>query len=107
MHCVELAANEKKYPGSAEKYGTWDVPKCYIHLYEENPVDMDWRVPLEAFGGKTGFDIAEEAFKCHVSQQKTDYHVEDWGPWDNSLFGLFRTLVGPDEAKDDFFENIP
>ena len=107
MHCVELAARAEKYPKSAQTYGTWDVPKCYLHLYPENPVDMDWRRPLEAFGGKTGFDVAEEAFKCHVSQQKTDYHVEDWGPWDNSLFGLFRTLVGPDELKDDFFENIP
>ena len=106
MHCVELAAKAEKYPKSAEKYGTWDVPKCYLHLYGENGIDMDWRQPLDAFGGKTGFDIAEEAFKCHVSQQKTDYHVEDWGPWDNSLFGLYRTLVGPDVEKDDFFENI-
>ncbi len=107
MHCVEFAAAEQKYPRSAKEYGTWDVPKCYLHLYPDNPVDMDWRRPLDAFGGKTGFDVAEEAFRCHVSQQKTDYHVEDWGPWDNSLFGLFRTLVGPDEAKDDFFEHIP
>jgi LmbE family N-acetylglucosaminyl deacetylase len=106
MHCVELAAKAEKYPKSAEKYGTWDVPKCYLHLYGENGIDMDWRQPLDAFGGKTGFDIADEAFKCHVSQQKTDYHVEDWGPWDNSLFGLYRTLVGPDVEKDDFFENI-
>lgn len=106
MHCLELAANEKKYPASAKEYGTWDVPKCYIHLWKENVVDMDWRQPLEAFGGKTGFEVAEEGFRCHVSQQKTDYHVEDWGPWDNSLFGLYRSLVGPDEEKNDFFENL-
>ena len=52
------------------------------------------------------FDVADEGFKCHISQQNTDYHVEDWGPWDNSLFGLYRSLVGPDEAKDDFFEHL-
>ena len=69
-------------------------------------IDMDWRQPLEAFGGKTSFEVAEAGFRCHISQQNTDYHVEDWGPWDNSLFGLYRTTVGPDEAKDDFFENI-
>ena len=106
MHCIELAANEKKYPESAKEFGIWDVPKCYIHLWKENVIDMDWRQPLEVFGGRTSFDVAQEGFRCHVSQQSTDYHVEDWGPWDNSLFGLYRSLVGPDEAKNDFFENL-
>ena len=106
MNCLKLAANAKKYPGSAKEYGTWDVPKCYIHLYGENAVDMDWRRPLEAFGGKTSFEVAEAGFRCHISQQKTDYRVEDWGPWDNSLFGLYRSLVGDDILRDDFFENI-
>ena len=106
MHCIEYAADAKKYPGSAKEYGTWDVPKCYLHLWKENVIDMDWRVPLEAFGGKMGFEVAEEGFRRHVSQQTTDYHVEDWGPWDNSLFGLYRSLVGADEKKDDFFENL-
>ena len=106
MKCVEYAANANKYPRSAKEYGTWDVPKCYIHLWKENVIDMDWRQPLEAFGGKTSFEVAEEGFRCHISQQVTDYHVEDWGPWDNSLFGLYRTQVGPDVEKNDFFENL-
>ena len=106
MHCVEYAADANKYPKSAKEYGTWDTPKCYVHLWKENVIDMDWRQPLEAFGGKTSFEVAEEGFRCHISQQSTDYHVEDWGPWDNSLFGLYRTTVGPDEEKNDFFENI-
>ena len=106
MHCLSLAADEKKYPGSVKEFGTWDVPKCYIHLWKENVIDMDWRQPLESFGGRTSFEVAEEGFRCHVSQQKTDYHVEDWGPWDNSLFGLYRSLTGPDKEKNDFFENL-
>ena len=106
MHCVEYAADAEKYPKSAKEYGTWDTPKCYIHLWKENGIDMDWRQPLEAFGGKTAFEVAEDGFRCHISQQVTDYHVEDWGPWDNSLFGLYRTTVGPDDDKDDFFENL-
>ena len=106
MHCVASAAQASKYPRSAKAYGTWDVPKTYIHLYKENVIDMDWRQPLSAFGGKTSFEVAEDGFRCHVSQQNTDYHVEDWGPWDNSLFGLFRSTVGPDEAKNDFFEHL-
>ena len=106
MHCLAQAAEKNKYARSAAEYGTWDVPKCYIHLWKENVVDMDWRQPLDAFGGKTAFEVAEEGFRRHVSQQKTDYHVEDWGPWDNSLFGLYRSLVGADEEKNDFFENL-
>ena len=105
-HCLTLAADEKKYPASAKEYGVWDVPKCYLHLYAENIIDMDWQQPLEAFGGKTAFQVAEEAFRCHKSQQSTDYRVKDSGPCDCSLFGLYRTLVGPDEAKDDFFEHL-
>ncbi len=106
MKCLKLAANKKKYTASAKEYGVWDVPKCYIHLYDQNVIDMDWRQPLDAFDGQTSFEVAEAGFRCHVSQQKTDYHVEDWGPWDNSLFGLYRSLVGDDEAKNDFFEHI-
>ena len=82
------------------------MPKCYLHLYAENIIDMDWQQPLEAFGGETAFQVAEEAFRCHKSQQSTDYRVKDSGPCDCSLFGLYRTLVGPDEAKDDFFEHL-
>ena len=105
-HCLADAANKKKYPDSAREYGVWDVPKCYLHLYEENVVDLDWRVPLSHFGGKTGFDVAVEAFRCHVSQQHTEYSVEDSGPCDCSLFGLYRSLVGPDVQKEDLFENL-
>ena len=106
MNCLKAAADSKKYAASAKEYGVWDVPKTYIHLYSKNVIDMDWRRPLSAFGGKTSFDVAAEGFRRHVSQQKTDYHVEDWGPWDNSLFGLYRSLVGDDVLKNDFFENI-
>ena len=105
-NCLEAAGDKEKYRTSAEKYGVWEVPKCYLHLYVRNVVDMDWRQPLSAFGGKTGFDVAEEAFACHVSQQNTKYKVRDSGLKDNSLFGLYSSLVGDDISKDDFFENI-
>ena len=106
VRALDYAADPKKYPESGKEYGTWDVPKCYIHLYPENVIDFDWRVPLEAFGGKTAFDVATEAFACHVSQAHTEYRVEDSGPCDCSLFGLYRSLVGPDTAHDDLFEHL-
>ncbi len=105
-HCLTLAADKKKYPESFRVYGVWDVPKCYIHLYAENRIEMDWRLPLDAFGGRTSFEMAEEAFRCHRSQQHTDYRVLDSGPCDCRLFGLYRSLVGPDEAGNDFFEHL-
>ena len=105
IHAVEYAADENKYPSKLD-YGTWNVLKFYIHLYDENRIEMDWRRPLDAFGGKTGFDIAVEAFKKHISQQHTDYAVLDTGKTSCTLFGLYRTLVGDDVLKNNFFENI-
>ena len=107
VKALSYATNPKKYRESYQEYGAWDVPKCYIHLYMENVIDFDWRIPLEAFDGKTAFDVASEAFSRHISQQDTEYVVEDSGPCDCSVFGLYRSLVGPDTGKDDLFENLP
>ena len=106
VKALDYAADKRKFPDSWKEYGGWDVPKCYIHLYPADVIDFDWRVPLEEFGGRTAFDVATAAFACHVSQAHTDYTVEDSGPCDCSLFGLYRSLVGPDEAKDDLFEHV-
>ena len=105
---VELAAAEKEYPRSAEAYGVWDVPKVYVHLWEENQITMDWHVPLERFGGLDGMEVAAIGFDKHISQRdKSQYSVHDGGDTDCSLFGLFHTTVGADVEKNDMFENIP
>lgn len=104
--CVALAADAAYQDKRVEEKEPWQVKKLYLHLYEQGQIRMDWRIPLEAFGGKTAFDIAEEAFACHVSQQETEYRVEDYGPYDNALFGLAFTTVGEDTQKNDFFENV-
>ncbi len=107
VKALDFAVNSRKFPESYKEYGAWDVPKCYIHLYPEGQIDFDWRIPLDRFGGKTAFDVATEAFYCHVSQRHTEYTVEDFGPCDCSLFGLYRSLVGPDEEMNDLFEHLP
>ena len=104
---VERAADGSEHPESAEAWGVWDVPKTYIHLWGENQLRMDWKQPLTAFDGKTGLEVAAEAFWCHVSQRDTHYRVHDGGEYDNALFGLWRTTVGEDLVKNDLFENIP
>ena len=104
---VERAADANEHPESAEQWGVWDVPKTYIHLYGENQLRMDWNQPLSAFDGKTGLEMAAEAFQCHLSQVNKQYKVVDGGEYDNALFGLWRTNVGLDMVKNDLFENIP
>ncbi len=106
--CLKYAANKSKYPESAKKYGTWQVKKLYLHEYPKNKVTMDWTRPLNSFGGKTGFDIAGEAFLYHVSQVKIGhYEFKPVGDHDNTAFGLYYTAVGLDTGENDFMENIP
>ena len=102
---LEAPADASQYAESAETYGVWDVPKAYLHLYEENAVVLDWSVPLEAFGGKTALEMAKLGFAEHASQQ-TYFAVEDFGPYDCRKFGLYRSLVGADEEGADLFEHI-
>lgn len=103
---VERAGNAAEHPASAKEWGVWEVPKTYIHLYEENQLRMDWKQPLTAFGGKTGLEVAAEGFACHATQQER-WRMQDGGEYDNALFGLWRTQVGQDVLKTDLFENIP
>ena len=104
---VELAKDAANYPASAEKYGTWDTPKLYIHLYGEHETSMDWNKPMEAFGGLTGYEVAELGWEGHASQRKTSFQIyKDEDLYAGNLFGLYRTNVGQDEIGGDLFENI-
>lgn len=104
--CVKYAAQEKKFPQSAAEYGTWQVKKLYLHEYEQNAIPCDWTVPLEAFGGKTGYEVAEESFAYHRSQVKRDWEFEVHGKHDNASFGLYFTTVGNDTGIGDMMEHI-
>ena len=106
---VELAADASFDPTSAERYGTWDTPKLYLHLYgpKSERTVLDYSVPVEAFGGKTAFRVAKEAFACHKSQKSLGYKIYGAGDsYDSRSFGLCRSLVGPDEEKNDLMEHI-
>lgn len=122
-----LAASKKdRYLESAEKYGVWDVPKTYLHLWKENKIDFELDKPLDYFGGKTAYQVSQEAFKCHISQFSSRYKV--WllgteeepvtkasefgkavnksGMYSPREFGLWRTTVGKDMVKSDIYEHI-
>ena len=117
QRCVITAADAGQFADSASAYGVWQVKKLYLHVYPENPIEMDWDQPLSAFDGRTGYEVAADAYKLHASQEGKGYKkngkrvpfvVE---PRDSAFscyrFGLAYTAVGPDVQGNDFFENIP
>lgn len=107
VDALEVSADSAVLPDIAEKYGVWDVPKTYLHLYEKNKVQMNWDIPLEHFNGKTAFEMAEYAFSFYKSQLKYNSISRETGKvYDCHAFGLYRTTVGNDTGKNDFMENI-
>ena len=105
QYAIDCAADATQFPDSAALYGAWQVKKLYIHLYDQNPIQMDWDTPLDAFDGKTALEMAKIGYDQHVSQQEF-YQMSQHGKYDNSKFGLYSTTVGYDTGKNDMFENI-
>ena len=119
IQALDITADPTAFPGSAEAYGTWDVPKTYLHLYEENQIVLDYDQPLDYFDGLTAFQATQKlGFPCHKSQQWTWFtawlngangeitkatQINTYNP---CHFGLYRSTVGPDVDKNDFLENI-
>ncbi len=103
---IILANKHGAYPASEEKYGLWEIKKCYLHLYATNQIIMDWTKPLENFSGKTAWEMAILGYGQHFSQHKFKFRVRIEGPYDCRKFGLYYTTVGLDINKDDLFENV-
>lgn len=111
---LEVANDPEQYPELAEKYGVWDIPKAYFHMYKENEIILDWDQPLESFGGETAYRVSiYRGFRQHISQH--DYFQWYYMPypeaklitWNSPCrYGLYRSTVGPDVEKNDFFENL-
>ncbi|MBQ7031252.1 MAG: PIG-L family deacetylase [Bacilli bacterium] len=121
-HVLKIAlekANDKTYHAeSYDKYGIWDVPKTYLHLYKENKIIMNYDEPLEYFNSKTAYEVSKEGYSKHLSQQWTWFtkwingsnnsytkatDIKTYSPLE---YGLYRTTVGEDINKNDMFENL-
>lgn len=103
---VELTYDASAYPESAKEYGTWDVPKTYIHLYPERSIKLDCRRQLSNFDNKTVLEVASEGYLQHASQQWCWFYVSDDYEYSCALFGLYRTTVGDDTGQNDILENL-
>ncbi len=118
---LEPAADPAQYEESAQQYGTWAVPKTYLHLWEENKIVMNWDEPLSKFGGKTAFEVSKSGYACHRSQQWTWFtkwltgtaegesdtiakasEITKYSPCE---YGLYQTAVGSD-TNADFLDHI-
>ena len=109
-----ISMDPEQFPESAEKYGTWDVPKTYVHLYPQNTIHMNWDIPTKRFDGMTAYEVCKNrGYPAHKSQYRgfawyfagfeTADSIPENGPCD---FGLYRSTVGPDMNRDDLFENL-
>ena len=106
---VYAAADRSQYPELAERYGVWNTPKTYLHLFgpEEERTVLDYETPSELLGGKNPFEIACLAYEKHETQQQWEFEVYSFdSEYDSHSFGLYRSLVGPDEMKNDLFEHL-
>lgn len=114
MRAVQYSGVEGTFKDSEEKYGVWDPPKTYLHLYDHDEIVVDWDIPLDSFDGMTAFEVTKNiGFPCHASQV-SDFQwyfagaqkASDIQGYSPCKFGLYRTTVGKDVEKNDFFENI-
>ena len=103
---IPLAKDATYDPESVAEYGAWEVKKLYLHLYKENQIEMDWDAPLSPDSPISPMFLAQEAFDKHRSQQKAYSMSREAKMYNNRLFGLYYTAVGPDEAKNDFLEHL-
>ncbi len=104
VEACRLAADPAFDPISCERFGTWEVKKCYLHLYAEDPLVMDIHTPLSSRGGRTAFEVAQAAFKKHQSQQNGRHKCEDDG--DRYAMNRYGMAYGTVEAGNDVFDNI-
>ena len=103
---IPLAKDPSYDPESVSEYGAWEVKKVYLHLYKENQIEMDWNAPLSPDSPISPMFLAQEAFDKHRSQQRAYSMTREAKTYNNRLFGLYYSAVGPDEKKNDFFEHL-
>ena len=80
------------------------MQKLFLHLYEENPFEIDAHAPLSFFDGRDAYQVARRAFTKHESQQIYGFAVQrDNGQYAFNRFGMAEGVV---PLGDDVFDNI-
>ena len=105
LRAVEKAADESYDTASASMYGTWQVKKLYFHEGDD-PISISWDMPLSAFGGKTAYQVACDAYEKYETITSGNMIAQD-DAHSPCLYTLVYTTVGEDITRNDLFENIP
>ena len=94
------------------------MQKTYIHLYGEGKIVLPIDAPLSYFGGRSAFQVSQDAFRYHKSQHWMMFYewlygerdeitkssqIRDYNP---AYYGLYASEVGADMAGCDMFENL-
>ncbi len=113
MEAINLSKNPAYHTESLETTGVWDVPRCFLHLYSGNPITLEIDVPLEAFEGRTAFEVSKEAFEFHKSQHNTWFYgwvnvarstdIKIYSPRE---YGLYYSANGESNLTDDLFAGL-
>lgn len=119
IKALDISNDPEAFPDLTQQYGTWQVPKTYLHLYDKNPILLNYDTPLSEFNGMTAFQVSQKmGYPCHKSQQYTWFtrwingnngeitNASQIGTYSPCQFGLYRSNVGDDVLKNDFMENI-
>ncbi len=113
-----LVSGSAEYVIEDSDLAPYTPEKVYLHLWEEDKITMDWDKPLEAFGGKTGYEVSRLGYACHESQQWTWFtrwikgnngeftSATQIGTYSPCEYGLYFTSVGKDTVGGDFFEHV-
>lgn len=113
---ITLAADSAYTLKEGVETEPWQVKKCYLHKGDGPVTYMDWNRPLARFDGKTGFQVAQEAYRLHKSQpqpkegqdpEKATYYVAGENDPDSCyIFTLAYSTVGDDETGNDMLEHL-
>ena len=119
ISAVPMINNPESFPKSAQRWGTWELPKLYLHLYWGRTLTMNYDLPLTAFNGMTAFEVSQKlGFPCHKTQQVERFTTWFYGEnneitrcdqielYNPAKYGLYHTLVGDDELKTDLMEHL-
>ena len=94
VEAATLAADPAYDSESAAQYGTWQVQKVFLHLYEENRIMIDSHAPLSFFDGADAYEVACKAYQKHESQQEFWFSVKrDDAAYAFNRFGMAAGAV--------------
>ncbi len=115
VEAAELSGDGKVFPESAKEFGTYEVPKIYVHNYisDHGQIVLDLDQPLETRNGMTSYEVTVSAFKKHRSQEEffmwwleLPHKASEIISYSPCRWGLYSTCVGDDTSTDTFFDHI-